>query len=77
MTVLDLNETIVAYDLAEALEGESGKFEITTPSGERFTLTTTPTHSIKNFRTIPKGANPQPLRIRKVAEVRTAQEVVK
>jgi hypothetical protein len=75
--MLDLNETIVAYDLAEALEGESGKFEITTPSGERFTLTTTPTHSIKNFRAIAEGATLQPLRVRKVAEVRTAQEVVK
>ena len=75
--MLDLNETIMAYDLAEALEGESGKFEVTTPSGERFTLTTSPTHSIKNFRAIPEGASPQPLRIRKVAEVRTAQEVVK
>ena len=75
--MLDLNETIVAYDLAEALEGENGKFEITTPGGERFTLTCTPTHSIKNFRAIPEAANPQPLRIKKVAELRTAQEVVK
>ncbi len=75
--MLNLNETIVAYDLAEALEGESGKFELTTPSGERFTLTCTPTHSIKNFRTIPEGTGPQPLRIRKVADLRTAQEVVK
>ena len=75
--MLDLNETIVAYDLAEALEGESGKFEITTPSGERFTVTTTPTHSIKNFRAIPEGTSPQPLRIKKVGELRTGQEVVK
>ncbi len=75
--MLDLNETVVAYDLAEALEGESGKFEIITPNGERFTLTCTPTHSIKNFRSITEGTSPQPLRIRKVAELRTAQEVVK
>ncbi len=75
--MLDLNETIVAYDLAEALEGESGKFEVTTPTGERFTLTCSPTHSIKNFRSIPEGAAPQLLRVRKVAEVRTGQEVVK
>ncbi len=75
--MLDLNETIVAYDLAEALEGESGKFEITTPSGERFTVTSTPSHSIKNFRPIPEGTNPQPLRIKKVGELRTGQEVVK
>lgn len=73
--MLDLNETVVAYDLAEALEGESGKFEIITPNGERFTLTCSPTHSIKNFRSI--AESPQPLRIRKVAELRTAQEVVK
>ncbi len=75
--MLDLNETIVAYDLAEALEGESGKFEITTPNGERFTLTCTPAHSIKNFRAIPEGVKPQPLRVRKVAELRAAQEIVK
>ncbi len=75
--MLDLNETVVAYDLAEALEGESGKFEIITPNGERFTLTCTHTHSIKNFRSIPEGTSPHPLRIRKVAELRTAQEVVK
>ncbi len=75
--MLDLNETIVAYDLAEALEGESGKFEIITPNGERFTLTTTPGHSIKNFRSVAEGVKPQPLRIRKVAELRTAQEIVK
>ncbi len=75
--MLNLNETIVAYDLAEALEGESGKFEVTTPSGERFTLTASPTHSIKNFRAIMEGATPQPLRVRKVADVRAVQEVVK
>ena len=75
--MLDLNESIVAYDLAEALEGESGKFEIITPNGERFTLTCTPTHSIKNFRAIVESATPQPLRIRKVAELRAAQETVK
>ncbi len=75
--MLDLNETIVAFDLAEALEGESGKFEIITPNGERFTLTTTPGHSIKNFRAVSEGVKPQPLRIRKVAELRTAQEIVK
>ena len=75
--MLDLNETILAYDLAEALEGESGKFEIITPNGERFTLTCSPSFSIKNFRAIAEGATAKPLRIRKVAELRTAQEVVK
>jgi len=75
--MLDLNESIVAYDLAEALEGESGKFEIITPNGERFTLTCSPTRSIKNFRAIVEGATPQPLRIKKVAELRAAQETVK
>ncbi len=75
--MLDLNETIVAYDLAEALQGESGKFEIITPTGERFTLTCTPAHSIKNFRAIAEGVTAPPLRIRKVAELRAAQETVK
>ncbi len=31
-----VNETITGYDLAELLHGESGIFEGTSPSGERF-----------------------------------------
>ena len=37
--MLNLNETITAYDLAEALSDESGKFEVTTPSGEQMVYT--------------------------------------
>lgn len=33
---MKLNDTLTAYDIAEALAGESGKFEVTCPIGERY-----------------------------------------
>jgi hypothetical protein len=32
---MKLNDSISTYDVAEALQGESGKFEVTSPNGER------------------------------------------
>ncbi len=72
-----LDETINAYDLAEALRDESGKFEVTTPSGERFFVTSKPGHSISNLRPVPHNGNPAVWRIRKVAELQNFQESVK
>ncbi len=72
-----LNETINAYDLAEALRDESGKFEVTTPGGERFFVTSKPGHSISNLRPVPHNGNPLVWRIRKVAELQNFQESVK
>ncbi len=75
--MLGLNETITAYDLAEALFDESGKFEVTTPSGEQFVVTSKPGHSINNFRPVPHNGNPLVWRIRKVAELQGSQETVR
>ncbi len=72
--MLGLNETITAYDLVEALANESGKFEVTTPSGERFVVTCKSGHSISNLRPVPHNGNPLILRIRKVAELQGSQE---
>ncbi len=75
--MLNLNETITAYDLAEALVEESGKFEVTTPGGEKFVVTCKPGHSISNVRPVTETGNPQPLRIRKIAELRSIQETIR
>ncbi len=59
-----VNETITGYDLAELLHGESGIFEGTSPSGERF-----------NLRLQPDKKSENPLwRVRKVGELRAEQE---
>jgi hypothetical protein len=72
--MLSLNETMTAYDLVEALGDESGKFEVTTPSGEQFFVTCKSGHSISNLRPVPHNGNPPILRIRKVAELQRSQE---
>jgi len=72
--MLNLNETIMAYDLAEALMDESGKFEVTTPSGEQFFVTSKPGHSLSNLRPVPHNGNSLVWRIRKVAELQSFQE---
>jgi hypothetical protein len=63
-----VNETIRAYDLAEALRGESGKFEVITSQGARLTVTALAGHSIANLRITNEGGSEQMLWIRKVAD---------
>src|SRR5688572_2051868 len=63
-----VNETITAYDLAEALRGESGKFEVITSQGSRMTVTALAGHSIANLRITTEGGVEQMLWIRKVAD---------
>jgi hypothetical protein len=63
-----LNDSITAYDLAEALQGESGKFEVTSPNGERYYVTCQPGHSIVNLEWAGSEPNVQPFTIRKVAQ---------
>ena len=75
--MLNINETITAYDLAEALSDESGKFEVTTPSGEQFVVTSKPGHSISTLRPLPHNGSPLVWRIRKVAELQNFQESVR
>jgi hypothetical protein len=48
---MKLNDSITTYDVAEALQGETGKFEVTSPNGERYFVTCQPGHSLSNDRT--------------------------
>ena len=70
-----VNETMTGYDLAELLHGESGIFEGTTPSGERFQIVSRAGQSISNLRLQPdkKGENPL-WRVRKLGELRSEQQ---
>ena len=65
---MQVNETIRTYDLAEALRGENGKFEVTTPSGVHFIVTAIPGHSIANLRVTTEGGTEQMIFIKKVAD---------
>jgi hypothetical protein len=70
-----VNETITGYDLAELLHGESGIFEGTSPSGERFQIVSRAGQSISNLRLQPNKKSENPLwRVRKVGELRAEQE---
>ena len=65
---MQLNETVRAYDLAEALRGESGKFEVVTSRGVRLIVTALPGHSIANLRVASEGGSEQMVWIKKIAE---------
>ena len=74
--MINLNETLLAIAPAEALRDEVGKFEVTSPSGEKFSVICRPGSSITNIRLETKGVNPQvhQWRIRKVGEMNYPQE---
>ena len=65
---MKLNDSITTYDIAEALQGETGKFEVTSPTGERYFVTCQPGHSIANFEWAGSEPNLQPFLVRKVAQ---------
>ncbi len=65
---MQLNETVRAYDLAEALRGESGKFEVVTSQGTRLIVTALPGHSIANLRVASEGGSDQMIWIKKIAD---------
>lgn len=65
---MHLGETIATYDVALALRGESGKFDVTSPTGEVYHVTCKSGLSITNLEWSGDGVNPQPFVIRKVAE---------
>lgn len=65
---MKLNDTISTYDVAEALQGETGKFEVTSPAGERYFVTCMPGHSIVSLECAGSETNPQPFLVRKVAQ---------
>jgi hypothetical protein len=71
---MQLGETIATYDVALALRGESGKFEVTSPAGETFHVTCKPNHSIASFEWSGSKADAQPFMIRKVAEPVSPQQ---
>ena len=76
--MINLNETLLAFDPAEALRDEVGKFDVTSPSGEKFSVICRPGHSITNIRLETTGLNPQvqQWRIRKVGELNYPQNTV-
>lgn len=65
---MQLGETIATYDVALALRGENGKFDVTSPTGELYQVICSPDHSITNLQCSGNGANHQPFLIRKVAQ---------
>ena len=65
---MQINETIRAYDVAEALRGESGKFEVVTSQGTRLIITALPGHSIANLRVATEGGMDQTIWIKKIAD---------
>ncbi len=70
---MKLNESITTYDVAEALQGETGKFEVTSPNGERYFVTCQPGHSIVSLEWAGSEPNLQPFLVRKVAQPVTTE----
>jgi hypothetical protein len=65
---MQLGETIATYDIALALRGENGKFEVTSPAGETYRVTCQPNHSISSWEWSGDRTESRPFLIRKVAE---------
>ena len=61
-------ESYHVNDIAEALQGETGKFEVTSPNGERYFVTCQPGHSIVSLEWADNEPNLQPFLVRKVAQ---------
>ena len=70
---MKLNDSISTYDVAEALQGEIGKFEVTSPNGERYFVTCHAGHSIVSLEWAGDEPNPQPFLVRKVAQPTTTE----
>jgi hypothetical protein len=65
---MKLNDTITTYDIAEALQEETGKFEVTSPNGERYFVNCQQGHSIVSLEWAGNEPNLQPFLVRKVAQ---------
>jgi hypothetical protein len=63
-----IGETIATYDVGLALRGKSGKFEVTSPTGETYDVTCKPSHSGSSLEWSSLGADNLPFLIRKLAE---------
>jgi hypothetical protein len=72
--MLNLNETLLAYDPAEALRDETGNSEVISPAGEKFSVICRAGHSFTNIRIETKIHPSQQWHIRKVGELQTGQE---
>ena len=59
-----INETIATYDVGLALRGKSGRFEITSPTGEVYDVTCKPNHSDANLEWSSDGDDHSPFLIR-------------
>ena len=70
---MKLNDSISTYDVAEALQGETAKFEVTSPNGERYFVTAQPGHSIISLEWAGSEPNSQPFLVRKVAQPVTTE----
>jgi len=70
---MKLNDTITTYDVAEALQGEHGEFEVTSPTGERYFVTAQPGQSITSLESAGTEPNNQPFVVRKVAQPVTTE----
>jgi hypothetical protein len=58
-------EKIATYDLGSALRGKSGKFEVTSPSGEIYHVICKANHSASSLEW---AGSPQPFMVRRVAD---------
>jgi len=65
---MQLGETIATYDVGLALRGETGKFEVTSPTGETYDVSCVTSHCISHPEWPGNAADPKPFLIRKVAE---------
>jgi hypothetical protein len=65
---MQVNETIRTCDLAEALRGEHGKFEVLTTQGVRLIVTTLPGHSIAHLCVCNEAGVEQMIWVKKVAD---------
>jgi hypothetical protein len=65
---MELGETIATYDVDLALRGESGKFEVTSPTSETYFVTCKPNYSISKPELSGNRTYPQAFLIRKIAE---------
>jgi len=46
---MELNETIRAFDVAEARQGQISKLDVTSPKGEKYTVVCQPGHSLTGW----------------------------
>jgi len=71
---MELGETIATYDVDLALRGESGKFEVTSPTSETYFVTCKPNHSMLKPESAGSRTYPQAFFVRKIAESISLEE---